>query len=173
MARALAFAAFVAACPAAAHAYDHQITVEAAVGWGLAPALAAPDNGPAGLIGATIGFDDTWGMGISAGWAVHPPFNGGSALHTGFAGVEALYFIDILQVVPFFGLGVDVLTTYDSATDAWGADFALHVRASLDYLVSRQVIIGLDVRPYVLFTALSTEPVYLTFLARFSYVIDY
>ncbi len=161
------------AFPSSALAYDHQMTLGAAAGWGVAPTFSAPDNGPNLALSSTIGFDDTWGMGVYAAWAVHPPFNGGRAVQVGFAGVEGLYYIDILQVVPFFGVGVDVLPTYDGNTDRWNADFAAHLRASVDYLLSREVVIGLDVRPYVLLTALSTQPVYISFMARVSYVFDY
>lgn len=173
--RALALAVVLAcvASPATALAYDHQITIDAAAGWGVAPAFAAPDNGPSWALSSTIGFAEAWGVGVYAGWSVHPPFNGGEPLQVGLFGAEGLYYIDILEVVPFFGLGVDVLPIFDGNTGQWSADFAAHLRASLDYLVSRDVIVGLDVRPYILFTALGTDPVYITFLARFSYVFDY
>lgn len=173
--RVIAVAALVcgAALPSSALAYDRQLTLDVAAGWGVAPALAAPNNGPSFAIGTAVGFADAWGVGVYAGWSVHPAFGGGEPFHLGFAGVEGLYFIDILEVVPFFGVGVDVLPTFDAASGTWGADFAAHLRASLDYLVSREVAIGLDIRPYVLFTALGTDPVYITFLARLSYIIDY
>lgn len=173
--RALALFALASALltPSAAVAYDHQLTLDASAGWGVAPVLAAPNNGPSFALGTTIGFADAWGLGVYAGWSVHPAFNGGETFHLGFAGVEGLYYIDILEVVPFFGVGIDVLPTFDGSTNSWGADVAAHLRASIDYLVSREVAIGVDIRPYVLFSALSTDPVYLTFLARFSYILDY
>lgn len=172
--RALAFVALaLTALPPVAHAYDRQLTLDAAVGWGVAPVLDAPNHGPTVAIGTAIGFAEAWGIGLHAGWSVHPAFNGGETFHLGFAGIEGLYYIDILEVVPFFGVGVDVLPTFDESTSSWSADVAAHLRASLDYLVSREVAIGVDIRPYVLLSALSTDPVYLTFLARFSYVLDY
>src|SRR5690606_33469185 len=110
-----------------ARAYDDQLTLDVAAGWAVAPVLDAPNNGPGGGVGASFGFDDAWGLGVYAQWFVHPPFNGGDSLHFGIVGVEGLYYLDILQVVPFFGLGVDVLPTYDAATESWGAEFAAHV----------------------------------------------
>jgi hypothetical protein len=161
------------ALPAAASAYDRQITLGLTAGWGWAPALEMfPNNGPTAGVSASIGFGDAWGVAAYGGWAVHPPFNGGEPLHVGLFGVEGLYFFDVLSVVPIFGLGVDVLPTFDGLA-AWGADFAVHLRASLDYLVSREVIVGLDIRPYVLLTNLSLDPVYLTFQLRVSFVFDY
>ena len=167
------------ALPAAASAYDRQITFGITGGWGWAPALEMfPNNGPTAGVSGTIGIGDAWGIGAYAGWAVHPPFNGGDpppsssrALQVGLFGVEGLYFFDILSVVPFFGLGLDVLPTFDDFV--WGADFAVHLRASVDYLVSREIIVGLDIRPYVLLTNLSLDPVYLTFQLRVSFVFDY
>lgn len=179
MARFAALCAALAAialllAPADAHAYDHQVTLDFGAGWGVAPALADgfPDHGPNAHVGTSIGFDDTWGMAFQAGWAVHPPFtDSADPLHIGFVGVEGLYYIDILQVVPFFGVGVDVLPTYNG-TD-WGADVAAHVRLSLDYLVSREVAVGVDIRPYILLTSLELDPVYLSFQARASFLFDY
>lgn len=164
----------VTALPAAASAYDRQITFGITGGWGWAPALEIlPNNGPTAGVSASIGFGDAWGVAAYGGWAVHPPFTDSSLapVHVGLFGVEGLYFFDIISLVPIFGLGVDVLPTFNGT--AWGADMAVHLRASLDYLVSREVIVGLDIRPYVLLTNLSLDPVYLTFQLRVSFVFDY
>jgi len=162
-----------AALPSGAAAYDEQVSLDVNAGWGLAPALEmAPNHGPTGALATTIGFDDAWAMGINLGWAVHPAFTDDSdPFHVGIAGVEGLYYIDILEIVPFFGIGVDLLPTFDGTQ--WFVDFAAHLRLSLDYLVSREIAIGVDVRPYILLTALSTDPVYLTFQARVSFLFDY
>jgi len=160
------------ALPCSASAYDHQVTLDVAAGWALAPALkAAPDNGPVAGVGATVGFGDGGGAGAYAQWAVHPPFQGGSTFQTGLFGVEGLYTIDILQIVPILGIGVDALPSSDGSV--WRADFAAHLRLSVDYLLSRDVIIGLDVRPYVLLTALDQDPVYVTVMGRVSFPFDY
>lgn len=174
MRRLLFAVACLGALPAPAAAYDHQISLDLAAGWGIAPALAdgLPDHGPVATAGAAIGFDDTWGLAVYAGWAVHPRLtDAGDPLHVGTIGAEALYYIDILEVVPFFGAGVDVMPTFDGVS--WGADFAAHLRASLDYLVSREIAVGLDIRPYILFTNLDLDPVYLTFQLRLSVLLDY
>ena len=178
MARALSSLAaaltLFAALPATAAAYDHQVSLDLTAGWGLAPALEmAPNHGPTAGVATTIGFDDTWGLGINAAWAIHPPFvdDSDAPFNVGLFGIEALYYIDILQVVPFFGLGVDLIPIFDGTT--WFVDFAAHARLSVDYLVSREVTVGVDVRPYILITALSTDPVYLTFQLRVSILFDY
>ena len=73
--------------------------------------------------------------------------------------------------MPFFGVGIDLLPTFDGST--LFLDFAAHVRLSVDYVASREVTVGIDIRPYVLLTALSTDPVYLTFQIRLSFLFDY
>ncbi len=172
----LGLAALVLAliAPSGARAYDHQVSLDVNAGWGVAPALQmVPNHGPTAGVGTSIGFDDAWGMAIQLGWAIHPPFVNASdeVFHVGILGVEGLYYLDILEIVPFFGVGIDLLPTVNGST--WGLDFAAHVRVSLDYLVSREVTIGVDVRPYILLTALSVDPVYLTFQARVSFLFDY
>lgn len=169
---AVAVAVALLSAPASAAAYDRQIAVGVTAGWGLAPALEMfPNHGPTAGLSASLGFDDTWGVAVYGGWAVHPPIDGGETFHVGLFGAEALYYIDILEVVPFFGVGVDALTQFDGTS--WGVDFAAHLRASVDYLLSREVTIGLDIRPYILFTNLDLDPIYLTFQARVSFLFDY
>lgn len=161
------------AVPGRAAAYDHQVTLDVGAGWGFAPALEmGPNHGPAFGLSTGIGFDDTWGLGVVAGWAVHPAFTDSSEpLQVGLFGVEALYYLDIFVVVPFFGLGVDALTTFDG--NEWRVDFAAHARVSVDWLVSREVALGLDVRPYILVTALELDPIYITAQLRLSVLLDY
>ncbi|MBX3270051.1 MAG: hypothetical protein KF729_07300 [Sandaracinaceae bacterium] len=174
LARGLTALALVAALPASAAAYDRQVSLDVVAGWGLAPALeVAPNHGPSFGVASTIGLDDAWGLGVQLGWAVHPPFANASdpTFHVGVFGVEVLYYLDILAVVPFFGVGVDLLPTVQG--DRWAVDFAAHLRVSLDYLASREITIGVDVRPYILWTNLSVDPIYLTFQARLSVLFDY
>lgn len=162
------------ALPSTAAAYDRQVSLDIAAGWGLAPALEMlPNHGPFASLATTIGIDDTWALGVNAGWAIHPPLTDSSQplFHVGVLGVEALYYIDILEIVPFFGAGIDLLPTFDGSN--LFVDLAAHLRLSVDYLASREVAIGIDVRPYILLTALSTDPVYVTFQIRLSLLFDY
>lgn len=176
--RLIAALAVLVAAPSSAAAYDRQATFGVGVGWGIAPALEMfPNHGPFASVSTTIGFDDTWGLGINLGWAVHPPLTDArqEPFHVGVVGVEALYYFDILAIVPFFGLGIDLLPTFDGSN--LFVDFAAHARISLDYLASREVTVGIDVRPYILLTAFDTnpvfDPVYITLQARVSFLFDY
>ena len=174
IARAIAFLAALAlgsSIAAPARAYDSP-TIDLSAGWSIAPGLMAPDNGPIFGAGATFGFDDTWAIGGTFDWAVHPRFvDAGEPRHFGIIGVEGLYYIDIFDIVPFFGIGIDVMPTLDGSTFLH-VDFAAHARVSLDYLLSRTIAIGLDVRAYVLFTALSTEPALITTKLRVSFFTE-
>ncbi|MGE0792144.1 MAG: hypothetical protein AB7S26_41110 [Sandaracinaceae bacterium] len=160
--------------PGRAFAYERILSLDVDLGWGWAPTLDAPNHGPTGGVGTSIGFDDTWGLGLYGGWAVHPILTEADdqVFQIGLFGAEALYYFDILELVPFFGAGIDVVPSFDGTT--WRADFAAHLRVSIDYLLSREFAIGVDVRPYLLITALpDLNPVYLTFQLRFSALLEY
>ena len=79
--------------------------------------------------------------------------------------------IDVVELVPSFGLGVDAVASKPSPADV-RADFAAHAVVALDYLLSRELSLALDARPYVLLTQLDTEPLYLTVSVSLLLVFD-
>lgn len=98
---------------------------------------------------------------------------GDSLLHRAILGAEIVYLIDILEVVPFLGLGIDAPISV-LGDEVW-ADFAGHAVLGVDWLLAREYSIGLELRPYVLFTALprsSGDPVWMTAVARFQYLFE-
>lgn len=160
------------ALPSTARAYEDQLTLELGVGYAHAfTDGAVPGSGLPLAIAASVGLDDVWTVRASLAYAIHP---GDPAVHIGIFGAELLYVVDILEVVPYFGVGVDLLS---SLTDgALGADFGAHLVVGADYLLSRTAYVGIDVRPYLLvselFEANVRFPVYLTVLARVGLVFD-
>ncbi len=156
----------------AARAYEDQATAALSVGYGLVaiPESDLPQHGLAfGLLGS-IGLDDAWELRARFDYVYH---FGDLPLHVGALGVEAIYQLDIIEVVPFFGAGIDGLATvYDGA---FGGELGVHVVLGVDYLLSRDMLIGLDVRPH--FLPLSgdiarLEPVYFTVGARVALIFE-
>jgi len=151
----------VAALPSAAFAYEDEVTFS--IGTGYAAVLANPDlptHGARLAVDVGIGLNDAWTLTPRAEWVFHPS---SSLLHVGIVGLELSYAFDILEIVPWFGLGVDGIGTLRDG--AFGVDLAIHAVIGLDWLVTRDWLIGLDVRPYVLPFSLATngiDPVYLT-----------
>lgn len=169
--RRLAWLALWLALPASASAYEGKWSLDLGLGWGVAPTLQAPNHGPFATASATFGVGDTWGVRPYFGYGIHPPFNGGPPAQVGFLGVEGIYLIDVFTFVPSFGLGVDALAITNGVS--WEADFAVHAVVSLDYLATREIVLGLDVRPYFLLTALTSDPFYLAITLRGSVLFDY
>lgn len=163
--------ALAALVPASAHAYEDKITL--GVGTGYAAVLANPDlptHGARVALEVGIGLNDAWSLTPRLEYVIHPD---ASPLHLGLVGAEVTYALDIVTVVPVFGLGLDVIGTVREGT--FGADLALHVVVGLDWLVTRTWLVGLDVRAYFLPLSLAStgvDPVYLTAGLHVAYVFD-
>jgi hypothetical protein len=160
--------------PARAHAYEDQYTLGLGLGYAHAFPRGAPHPGALAELSASLGLDATWTARarVSAAW--HPSER---ALYRGLAGAELLYMIDILELVPSFGLGLDALVTrvppLAGADEAeLRGDFAAHAVLGIDYLLSRELSLAFDVRPYLLATTLDDEPLYLTISASLVWVFD-
>lgn len=163
----------VAASSAPARAYEDQVTVGLEAGYGVVLANdALPAHGIDVGVVVDIGLSDAWSIRPRLAYVGHPARSGG-ALHVGFAGVEVVYLLDILEWVPFFGLGLDGIATIRNGE--FGADIAAHAVLGIDWLPNRDWAFGLAVRPYVLPLSLATngvDPVYLSVTLRASLVFD-
>jgi hypothetical protein len=160
--------------PSPARAYEDQYTLGIGLGYAHAFPSGAPHPGALVELTASSGLAATWTARarISAAW--HP---GDPGLYRGLGGAELLYMIDVLELVPALGLGLDgLLTRLPAAANGEAAelrgDFAAHAVLGLDYLVSRALSLGLDVRPHLLLTALDDEPLYLTVSVSAIWVLD-
>ena len=71
----------------------------------------------------------------------------------------------------FLGLGLDAIPNL--FLDRWGVDVGGHVVAGFDWHLAREVMVGIDLRAYVLLTALSTDPILVTATGRVSFAFDY
>ncbi len=163
----IALAVAAAGSPGRARAYEDQLTLGLGLGYAVVVTNGLPPHGALAELSASVGLDDTWTVRANLSYAFHP---GHDPMHVGLVGAELIYMVDVLEVVPFFGLGVDAIgTLYQGAA---GVDAAAHAIVGVDYLAAREWLVGLDIRPYVLLTRLSTDPVYFTASARFSLVFD-
>ena len=131
-----------ACLPSPAHAYEDQFTL--AVGVGYAHVLdhdATHMAGVAGDVSGSLGLGEAWAFRVRAGYSGHPGAPGASL----FSGAgELLYVVDIVDWVPYVGLGAGVLVGA-RASDA-GAWPSAHVVAGCDYLLSRSFALELDLR---------------------------
>lgn len=169
---ALALAA-MATTPSSAAAYEDQATLF--VDLGYASALgndALPTHGVIGGIGGSWGLNDAWTLRGRVGWAGHP-----RDLQVGLLSVEVFYMLDILELVPFAGVGasaVGALDRDDTGTYFRGS-FAVHAVVGLDWLINRKFVLGVDVRPHLLplgFDDDALPPIYLSATLRLSVVFD-
>jgi len=153
-----ALACLVTAPPA--HAYEDQfgLSVDATYGR-VVPDSSRPDGLLLGASGS-LGLDDTWTarMRLAYGAQLATERNE-ETLQLGLASGELLYLFDILEWVPYVGIGVDGILLNDSK--GFGSELGCHVVAGLDWLATRELVVGLDVRGVVLASAWETRPFYL------------
>ena len=167
----LAALALALAASRKARAYEDQVVLTLDAGYGSALADDAPTHGLVVGLGVDVGLNDAWAVRARVSYALHP--SGGGALHALMAGAEVVYLLDILEIVPFFGLGLDGVATFTQGEG--GADLAAHAVVGVDWLPRRRWLVGLEVRPYVLPFALADrglDPFYLSVDLRFGVVFD-
>lgn len=132
-----------------ARAYDEQASFDGALGY----ALLAHDNGPARQgaavdLGGTLGVSDSVMLRGTLGYA----YLTDAYRHEQLARLraEGLYLLDVLKLVPFFGVGL-TLTTAQHTTQPIPLRPGAHLVVGLDYLASRAWTVGMDLRSGILF----------------------
>lgn len=141
--RSVGLAVGLAAAPA--HAYEEQASFDGSIAYTLlVPDAVLPAHGVALDLGAGLGLGDVAIVRASVGYALLRDSDSPTH-HTGRLRAEALYLLDVLQVVPFFGAGGSLIAASTSA-DGFQILPAGHLLLGVDYLASRRWIVGLDVR---------------------------
>lgn len=156
----LAFACWVT--PRAAYAYEDQfgLSVDATYGR-FVPDARRPDGLLLGVNGS-LGLDDTWTARVRLAYGAHFATDlAPEALQVGLASAELLYLFDILEWVPYFGFGLDTVSFYDS--EGLGVEAGGHVLVGLDWLATRELVIGADIRALTLVSYWEQRPFYLAF----------
>jgi hypothetical protein len=126
-----------------------------------------PSHGVVLSAEASMGLDDIWTVRAGLALAQHPA---NAPVSVMLASAELLYLIDVFELVPYFGAGVDGIGTLHAG--ALGTDLGVHPVLGLDWLPSRDLVFGLAVRPIVLVSALDQAPVYFTFALTASMLFD-
>jgi hypothetical protein len=155
--------------PLAAHAYEDQATLGVGLGYAYATARALPHNGATLAVDTSIGLDDIWTARAFASYSLHP---GNSSLSVLTLGAELLYLVDILEVVPYFGAGLDALGSWVPGAQAFGAEFGVHPVVGIDWLLSRDLALGIVARPVFLLSAWQRTPIYVSATVTLSLLFD-
>jgi hypothetical protein len=154
--------------PAAARAYEDTAGLAIDLGYAYASPQTLPHNG--GLVGveASIGLDDIWSVRGALTYSLHP---GSSTLSVLTVGAELLYLIDVLEIVPYLGGGVDAIGSWTTGA-SFATEFGIHPVVGVDWLVDRGLALGLQVRPIFLVTAWSSEPIYLSVSLNATWLLE-
>ena len=160
----------LSAAAAPARAYEDQASVDAEVAYVHAFSKEfSARNGVAVGAGATLGLSNVLSLRGQFMWAFHPSED--PLASVAWVSAELVYLIDVLEVVPYFGAGADFAALVRSGAGA-ELNAGAHPVIGFDYLVSRELTIGMQVRPVLLLTAIDTRPVYLQLGVTLSYLFD-
>lgn len=159
----------MAVSAAPARAYEDQLTLDAELAYAHAVSDLVPPHGISVGLGASYGLGDTFAVRGQVAYAQHPgePASASVILGTG----EMLYLVDVFEFVPYLGAGFDVIAIGGSA-HSWGVDVAVHPVFGLDWLVSRELALGLQLRPMFLLSAFDRDPFYFKAGVSLSYLFE-
>lgn len=170
----LAFVALASlALPETAHAYEDRAAFALELGYGLVASPAPlPQHGFVSGLSVGFGLGDAWELRVDAAYGLHP-----ETMHRLRTSAEIVYLLDILQVVPFVGLGAGGSFTFtdEMPPDIQSmirSDFEAHVTIGFDVLLERDWTVGLVVRPIFQLTSAENDLVYLTITARAQFLLD-
>ena len=159
-------------CLAAApvRAYEDQLSLGVGAGYAYLAHSGGPHHGVAFDLEASLGLSATWSVRGTLGYSLHPGERTQSRLNLG---AELVYVIDVVELVPSLGLGVDALggRSHTRPHDAH-VDFGVHPVLGLDWLVRRELMLGLSVRPVFVLTDWERQPLYLSVTLALSWLWD-
>lgn len=153
-------------------AYDDQAGISVSAGYGHIEVDSAYGADGASLsLGGNYGLGDTFTLRGGVGYALHPAAGDREGLHLGLVQAEILYTLDLLQFVPFFGIGADLMISAPMASEGVFTDAGGHLVVGGDYWLNREWIVGLDLRAIYLpvsFDGANANPVYVSASLRLS-----
>lgn len=153
-----------------ARAYEDQLTVGAGAGYAWATDPGLPHHGINLQLELSLGLSSTWSARALATAAALPSSGARPAASRFTLGTELVYLVDVLEIVPYAGAGIDGLVSFASGTPE--AAFGAHPVVGVDWLLSRTFLLGLSVRPVFVLTHFETQPVYLTAMVTASWLLE-
>lgn len=156
-----------AALPSSARAYEDQLSFGVGAGYAYAPRSGSSDHGVFVSLEASLGLSSTWSLRGTLGYGEHPA---APRLSRGVLGVEALYLVDVLEFVPYAGLGLDALASFTAADTQ--LDIGAHPVVGIDWLLGRSFLLGLCARPIFVLSELASGPLYLTVSLTAAWLVD-
>jgi hypothetical protein len=158
------------AASAPASAYEDQASIDGEIAYVHAFAKnPGAANGIGVAAGASLGLTNEFTLRGQFMWAFHRASE--PSVSIAWLSADLVYVIDVLEIVPYFGAGVDAAAQIQSG-ERVDAEFGLHPAIGFDYLVSRKLALGVQVKPVFLLTALDRLPVYLQAGLTLSYLLD-
>jgi hypothetical protein len=151
-----------------AFAYEDQLTLGVGLGYAYASPSTGPHHGAALALDGSLGLSANWSVRTWLGASVHP---GARAFTQGSLGAEVFYLLDLLELVPYHGAGIDLQSRWQERAPT-RVNLGLHPVLGVDWLVSREWILGLSSRAVFNVTDWEHQPLYVTVLLTGSYVLE-
>jgi hypothetical protein len=156
-----------ASLPSSVRAYEDQLSFGAGAGYAYATQTGSSNHGGYFQLEASLGVSSTWSVRGVLGYGLHPA---APRLSQGILGVEALYLVDVLELVPYAGLGVDALASFGAADTRFAV--GAHPIVGVDWLLGRSFLLGLSARPIFVLSDLDRGPLYLTVSLSAVWLLD-
>jgi len=153
--------------PRVARAYEDQLSFGIGAGYAYATQAGASDHGAYFQLEASLGVSPTWSVRGVLGYGEHAAT---PRLSQGLLGVEALYLVDVLELVPYAGVGIDALAGFTSADTRFA--FGAHPVLGIDWLLGRSFLLGLSARPIFVLSDFDRGPLYLTVSLTAAWLLD-
>lgn len=152
--------ALAAMTPGTALAYEGHVGVWLGAGYsGILGDTTLPPHAVAASAGVGIGLDDAWELRVRADYAYHV-----DSVQRGLLSADLVYVLDILSVVPYFGVGAG--GGWTALPEGLRGDVVAGAILGVDVLLDRTWIVGVELRPQWVVTDLANEPFVLTALGR-------
>jgi len=139
-----------------ARAYEDQLSFGVGAGYAYGTQQGASDHGAYFQLEASLGVSPTWSVRGVLAYAAHPATPRWSQ---GLLGVEALYLVDVLELVPYAGIGIDALAGFTPSDTRF--DVGAHPVLGIDWLLGRSFLLGFSARPIFVLSGLERGPLYL------------